>query len=116
MQNLYLMPAEQQNLHQSIVASVPLEKIATELIPADAQLLRNQFADQRVHCWACSSDNSHFKNMHEGDVVLFRVNGQTNFSCKGSIAFTARSKTLGRIIWPAQPTHGGWEFIFFLKA
>ena len=115
MQQLFLAPASQANLH-TIARGIELELVGQESTGVDLEVLRGALdAAGRLRCWAMGEASRHvFKEMRPGDLVLFATRGTGAFNYTGEVAHTLESATLGMRLWtftPGQP----WDLIYFLK-
>ena len=116
MGNLFLVPADENNLRATIKQLVLFSRVQS-LIPQSAldQLRQRTDNNNGFYCWAMKrTSQNRFNKMNDGDIVILKPNGQNQnegyFKYKGRVIFKTACPDLGRLLWP---TDSGWNLVYF---
>lgn len=115
--NLFLVPANKDNIGRSIAAPVAWKLLEGNLAPSQVAKIRGQYGDQTpVHCWAMTEGKrGTFSQMQTGDMALFAVKSTGKFNYKGLVALTLECPIeFGNNLWPFIPKDP-WTLVYFLK-
>ncbi|MFC2018733.1 hypothetical protein ACFLU4_02090 [Chloroflexota bacterium] len=113
--NLFLVPAINTNIRETIQKSVSIE-VAKRFL-SDAEV--NQLCDvlggkDSFHCWAASRSRlAIFREMQPGDFALLSERGSGLFNWFGKLVAKFHSKEMGEYLWPVVPGYA-WEYIYVL--
>ena len=121
MQNLILVPADQENLNDTIKTIVSFSEVNNILPTAISDKLRERVNnDDGFYCWAIQRGGKQriFEQMND-DIVIFKPNGQPSkegnyqyFKYKGQVIFKTICPDLGRHLWSSG---SNWDFIYFFQ-
>jgi hypothetical protein len=115
-QGLFLAPASQENIHETILNAVSLEYARNYLSPGQLETMAEALpSEDSFHCWAMTKNSrSRFDSMLVGDMVLFTSKGSGKFSYSAKVVLKLESLSLGEALWSVVPGLP-WELIYFLE-
>ncbi len=111
--NLFLAPAEQDNVNETLKRRVKTEKALQYLRGKSREKLQQELqgADS-FHCWAMTQGRKNlFDLMQPGDCVLIVVNGTGLIEYSGHILTKIHNRPLGENLWPVTK-QDPWEYIY----
>ena len=114
-QGLFLAPASQENIHETILNAVSLDYARGYLNPDQLETMAKALpSEDSFHCWAMTKNSrSRFDSMLVGDMVLFTSKGSGKFSYSAKVVHKLESLSLGEALWSIVPGLP-WELIYFL--
>ena len=114
--NLFLVPASQENVQNTVLNSVDLSVAEQFLNSSEFSRLQNVLSPQkRFHCWAMTEQSSSsYWTMQPDDVVLLTLKGSGLFNYMGRVFHKMKSQQLGKHLWPYTPREP-WTLIDCLR-
>lgn len=113
--NLFLVPADETNIKQSIQKKVKFNNAAKFLSNSEEEKLEAVLDEtNEFNCWAMTESNrSTFRSMKKGDCVLLSEKGTGKFNFTGTVKGKFESKALGNNLWSFTPGKP-WSLIYIL--
>jgi len=115
-QNLFLAPASEENLRNTIKRSIGFASIEKLLTDKDKQIIKSSVSNPSVlNCWAMTENNrAKFNEMSQGDIVIFSVKDTGKFLYSGKVVAKIENENFGKSQWDFVPTKP-WKLIYFLE-
>ncbi|WP_457653116.1 hypothetical protein [Rhodocaloribacter sp.] len=113
--NLFLVPASEENIRETILKKVHLNEVQARLTPDQREYLSRILGDgDDFYCWAMTEGKrSEFEAMKKGDIVLMTVKNTGQFNFKGTVIGKIENEELGKLLWNFVP-NDSWRLIYFI--